>query len=365
MGLCGIEIVFIGYYLFLLVNILIAGAGSIGSVVGILLAENHDVTLLRRSTPGRKTQKTNASITGTISVSSSVEISYIDDLKRGNKRFDVIYIASQSQDTEILGNQIQPIVHERAPIVSLQNGVKNEAILKQIFPNNPLILASVWWSATLVDATNVYYDAVGTTYIGLPSSDMDSEGFTKMLNLVHTQLEELPEDSFKVVLLENIEEMLYQKLALNILAPTSALVRIPLWDCLNIPELRRLTHYVFEEALQIVNQAGHSIENEGLDGLRTMLSRPPTEKAPRYEDFIDHPKKASTQISAEKYGGKGSNVKFLLGELEELGDKHGAKHDFITLVRKEIEAFEPNYKPLTTTQLADMIEKHPPPSTNL
>ena len=72
-------------------------------------------------------------------------------------------------------------------------------------------------------------------------------------------------------------------------------------------------------------------------------------------DEYETPWKSSTQISAEKYGGNGSNIDIILGELERLGAEIDVKTLAISLVKSTVERFQPNYEPLRDIDLQQLL----------
>ncbi|MHA2250263.1 MAG: ketopantoate reductase family protein [Candidatus Kariarchaeaceae archaeon] len=347
-------------------NILIAGAGSIGTVVGTLLAETHDVTLLRRSGVSEP-QKIESTIIGAYTTKREVTITKLENLENS---FDVIYIACQSQDTDQLCQDLRKIVANHTILVSLQNGIQNGNTIRRFFPNNPLILASIWWGATLIDQETVHYRSVDLTKIGVMSKDKEINLYQNELDLIHNQLRSLPSGSFNCEISSSMEEVMYHKLVYNILAPTAALVKsIDL--CFKLDETRKLSHYLFDEALEIVSQHGINVDVDRLTQAHKFLKSKPQILTEESEQTNDHPSpkvglfKTSTQISTEKYGGKGSNVGFLLGELEELAKINSMPCNFINEVKKTIESFPPNYDALSIEQISELLDSNPSPFCRL
>src|SRR5262245_24708274 len=105
----------------------IYGAGAIGGVVGARLAEHgHDVLLIARGPHldaiqqgGLRLEWPDGSVDLDIpAVGHPSEIDFTDD--------DVVMLATKSQDTEHVTQELATVAPPTLPIVCLQNGVSNE-----------------------------------------------------------------------------------------------------------------------------------------------------------------------------------------------------------------------------------------------
>ena len=346
-------------------DILIAGAGSIGTVVGTLLADAHDITFLRRTVPLDVPKTIVSKITGIISKSNEVTLTNIENLSSSTKPFEIIYIVTQAQDTASICEQIKHIVNENTTLVSLQNGIRSEEMIRIVFPTNPLILGSLWWPATLLDDETVYYGRVGWTIIGIAQIGQNNDIFQQKLQLVYGHLNSIPNSSFNCEISEDIRSIQYQKLVLNIMAPISALVKKSSLQSLYFQEISELAHYLFDEALDIIAQEGVT-QVDRLDNIHKYLKSAATQTNFGESEFENgDPGKTSTEISTEKYGGKGSNVKFLLGELEEIAKKHEVSSHFISEVRSKIESLSPKYSPVSAADIKKIVISSKPPICQL
>ena len=116
-------------------NILIAGAGSLGSLLGAYLSEEHKVTLYGRGDHIDAIKKQGLKITGVNGDKRFLDIdatSNLDDLIDLNP--DIAFIGVKSYDTDKILQSLENVNFNL--IASLQNGLKDDilTLLKRIVP---------------------------------------------------------------------------------------------------------------------------------------------------------------------------------------------------------------------------------------
>jgi ketopantoate reductase len=331
-------------------NIVIAGAGSIGTVLGVLLSQDgHEVTLIRKRDPF-----------GSIAIEVVGEESFthtmdIIDSKVRREEIDkltphIVFLASQRQQLlaqlEDLPNAISftndPI------IIPLQNGLGTAQLVCNWIENNgldlPLLQAIVWWSATLHEYDLVLYHSKAVTTLGIPEKTRCQSATQKDLKLITNLLSSVLE-----VKNVDIDQEPYVKLILNVISPVLALVKQPYPTGVNDLNIRKVIRLLFEEVIEIGKKEGWYQNDRRLEGFYEILKG--TEKLEHYSMRYSLPKhKVSSQISAEKYGGKGSNVSELLGYFVSKGASLCSKllDLFLTL--------EPNYEAITSSKLLKILK---------
>ena len=269
-------------------KILIAGAGSIGSVLGVLLSFEHEVTLMRRKDAGEMEVK----VTGAVETYARLPVVASCPFPQS-----LVIVSCQSQHTQSILPQLDMAVDSGTIILSLQNGVDNLDLLKQKFPKNRVYAGLVWWSATLIRPDLVYYHRSAPTVIDSAS------GLCEVLHRFNC------EES------DEIRNEMYRKLVLNVVSPALALRKLPYPQGLHEKAVRDLTRLMFEEACVILSSKGINLESHRLRKFHRILQGDiPDATVGKYTH------KVSTQIGLEKYGGSDSNVRTLLGKLLEMDD---------------------------------------------
>ena len=104
-------------------NVVVFGAGAIGSLFGALLAKQNNVILIGRSAHMTQIKQDGLLIEGKTQLTLSIpalesthDISFSPDL---------ILLTVKSYDTENACYQIQPLLHDQTIVLSLQNGLDN------------------------------------------------------------------------------------------------------------------------------------------------------------------------------------------------------------------------------------------------
>lgn len=318
-----------------LMKILIAGAGSVGSVIGALLHPPHDVTLLRRQESPAVTIQVHGieNHQATLPVISSCVV---------QEEFDVVIFTTQAQQL----HDIIPKVNLGASsvVVSLQNGISAYQCLRSQYPRNPIVTGCVWWSATLLGPTSVYYHRKAPTDLGV----MDPKDLTVLDSIIS-----LFATRFEVNRAEDIQTVLYRKLLLNVVSPVLALLKLPYPEGLADPITRQIVRGMFSEGVTLLNKKGVSLDDPRLHAFFRLLQSGPETSS------MDHPHKVSTQISAEKHSGSGSNVRELLEPFERLATEFGDVIYWIPHIKELVLQLPSNYYPLTSKELAEKVPNYP------
>lgn len=337
-------------------QILIAGAGSIGTVLGLYLQrQGHYVKLLRRrGSSGRNTIKL-------VGVDEFSEDMHVISKNAYNQNFkpDLIILASQRQQLSTLLEDVLDILklNPKSILVSTQNGLQvpqtiDKFLEKHNFSDIKIIQAIIWWSATLVDDTQVLYHNKADTIIGIPNAL--HRGDKNTLDLVF----DLLHDNFTVEKTENIESTSQYKLILNIVSPILALLKQPYPTALNDLITRKIVHSAFDDVVTIAQKAGWFEWDDRLRNFHTILTT--NKLLDHYSLSGKYPiHKVSTQISAEKYGGKNSNAYELLYYFIE------RQSQIAKILLDLVEQLEPNYTAMTSSELYNLLEKHITNTCNL
>lgn len=119
-------------------NIVIMGAGAIGSLFGALLSKNNNVTLIGRKNHIESINKSGLLIEGKtkLNVKINAEIS-VDNIKDTP---DLLILTVKSYDTESAIIQAWNIIEKDTIVLSLQNGLDNlEKIKNYVEPKNTMV----------------------------------------------------------------------------------------------------------------------------------------------------------------------------------------------------------------------------------
>ena len=180
----------------------IIGAGAIGSVVAAYLTkEGKDVTLIGRADQEAAITEHGLRLNG-VRGDENIEVNIASCIDRA---YDLVIFTVKTQDIEsavidnkeYLGNAL---------ILSSQNGVQADMILKKYFPLQSLFSSIVMFGSTYLRPGEVTFNFQGDWIIGKPFEPVD--GKAKMIA-------EFLGSAFPVIVSENIVGMKWLKLFVN------------------------------------------------------------------------------------------------------------------------------------------------------
>ncbi|MHA2275436.1 MAG: ketopantoate reductase family protein [Candidatus Kariarchaeaceae archaeon] len=327
----------------------IAGAGSIGTVLGLLLStQGHSVTLLRkRGEFGTLVIE----MVGELQLSVPIEV--LDTKKELEKTKkitpNIVIITAQRQQLVDQLNDLDKIIDftNHPIIVAVQNGLGTAQVICQwMMENNlelPLVQGIIWWSATLQSSNLVLYHSKAITTIGIPQNIACDNTSKKDLQSIYHLFQSILD--VKTV---DIDREPYVKLILNVVSPVLALVKQPYPTGINDFKVRRIIKTLFDEVISIGQMKGwYEPDSRIQKFLEILESKEILDHYAMYTDLPPH--KVSSQISAEKYGGEGSNVKELLTYFVNHGGKYCNKLLNIFLKLK------PDYKAISSDELLILL----------
>jgi 2-dehydropantoate 2-reductase len=225
-------------------SICIAGAGSIGCFVGGVLAlAGRDVSMLARA---RILEEIGAqglrltSVEGFDRHLAANQLSLSDDpaIFRGA---GTILVAVKSGDTADMADLLARYAPEDAVIISLQNGVGNVGILRERLPERRVLAGMVPFNVVAKDAGHVHRATSGAIVI-----ERDAADTAGALSVPHLAMRAT----------ENITDLQWGKLLVNLNNALNALSDIPLRSQLAQREWRRLFADQMAEGLGVLKASG-------------------------------------------------------------------------------------------------------------
>jgi 2-dehydropantoate 2-reductase len=148
-------------------RILIHGAGAVGGYFGALLARGgHEVTFVARGENLRALRDDGLTVRleretlqlPVTAVATPAEAS----------RPDLVLVCVKSYDTPAAAEALRPVVGPGTIVLSLQNGVENEAVLARVLGLPPLLVAFTRIGVALVAPATIEYSGRGSILFGEP-----------------------------------------------------------------------------------------------------------------------------------------------------------------------------------------------------
>lgn len=282
---------------------LILGAGGIGGYFGAKLSTaGVDTWFVAR---GKHLQGMKQHGLKIISAQERLTVApnkFTDNVTDAGK-VDVALFCVKSYDTENAAHQLAPALHKDSIVISLQNGIDNESIIRRIIP-----MGTVYGGVAYIYST-----------ITAPGEITRFEGPTKIVfgpldNVVTEQSRQiqtvLGKAGIKSDLSPNVEQELWKKfIFITGASGVTALTRLTLGEILAHGETRDLTKAIMEETLAIARAKNIPFEPTLIDTFFETLSKFKNEtRSSLYYDLVN---------------GKPMEVESLAGAVVKMGEQLG------------------------------------------
>jgi 2-dehydropantoate 2-reductase len=151
-------------------HVLVHGTGAVGGYFGALLARGgHEVTLVAR---GRNLDALRAGglrvVLGDASRTLHVDHARAVERPADAGPVDLVLVCVKSYDTRAAVDALRPVVRADAIVLSLQNGIENEAILAEGLGLPPLLVGLTRIGVELTAPATVFYSGRGEILFGEP-----------------------------------------------------------------------------------------------------------------------------------------------------------------------------------------------------
>ncbi|VVB61936.1 Pyrroline-5-carboxylate reductase [uncultured archaeon] len=160
-------------------NIVIVGAGAIGSLFGALLSKKNTVVLVGRAPHISAIQHNGLNITGKTHL--HVKLSAVESVKDVAISANLIILTVKSYDTETTIKQIVPQIQEETAIISLQNGLDNIEKMEHIFDKDRILAGVTTHGAIFSHPGVIRHTGKGKTILGA----IDGSQSKQLKNIVH------------------------------------------------------------------------------------------------------------------------------------------------------------------------------------
>ena len=273
-------------------NVIVLGAGAIGSFYGSRLSGNIEVLLIGRkphvdaiNRHGLEVRGANA---GIYNVSAINELDHIPEA--------TLLIFSMKASS--LTNSIQRVQHLIQPdtvVLLLQNGLGNEEILRRYLPPEVEIVRGL----SLFGVQAVEPGVVEVKFVG-PTVIPDSQ--------TGRHVKELFESSgLSIRLSGDMDYEIWMKLVLNcVINPLTAIYRVPNKSIAN-ESLKPIIAAIIDECKTIADAEGVKLPENMLDAVYNAASE--------YSNY--------SSMCQDVMRGRNTEIEFLNGKVVELGKKHG------------------------------------------
>ncbi len=327
------------------VKIGIIGAGSIGSLFGGYLASIHsDESPLEIIFFGRRNHALAINKAG-LRLTAAGEDLFLKNIKVYESandfmvsseigkfyKFDYLFLTTKTYDTERTMIQFKNLIESSKWFIILQNGIGNEALIKEYCNKDKIIRIITSHGALLENFGHVRHTGVGFTKIGFgylkPTNENDTnygraeESLLFLKNL-------LSAGGLQTELVEDIIKCSWEKVFVNIgINAIGALTGLKNGQLLENNSLRKLMEKVVKEALEVAHEKQIDLSNRDyVELMYSVAKKTYNNKNSMLQDVLK---------------GKPTEIDFINGRIVEFGKKLGIEvitNELLTVLIKGLES---------------------------
>jgi len=280
-------------------NIVIFGAGAIGSLFGALLSKRNNVLLIGRKPHVTSIKKNGLRIQGKTRLNVKIEA----ESSVNNVPFtpDLLILTVKSYDTETAVSQVKNIVSDDTIFLSLQNGLDNIEKISGHISSENIIAGVTTHGAFFSKPGAVKHTGTGMTVLGELSGKKTKrvESIVKFFN----------EAGIKTEVSKNILKEIWSKVIINSsINPLTSIFRCKNGYLLKNPILERLLEIICEESVKIANAEGNDFSYSD------MLSKT--------KEVVKNTSDNYSSMLQSIINGKKTEIDSINGKLIEIGRKH-------------------------------------------
>lgn len=271
-------------------QIIILGAGAIGSTYGGLLSRTHNVTLIARPKHVAAIKSSGLILEGDYVGTYSPEIATkLEEIKPDT----LLLVCTKAIDLNTALTPIQSLIRSDTVVLLLQNGL---GILDQV--ENLLQGAGIVVRGLTTIAAEVLAPGRVKTWMGdtILNTSSPANRITQMLE----------KNSMSVQTTNDLTQEIWKKLILNcVVNPLTAILRVPN-NTISAPQLKRIRHAIITECLTVAAAEGVRLEND----IKVKVDRALTKYTNRSSMFQDILRGRQTEID------------YINGKIVALGTQH-------------------------------------------
>ncbi len=253
--------------------ILIAGAGAIGSIMGVMLRRaGHEVALLGRESHLEAIARDGLRISGILGDCHARDFVLARDPARLQGPFDLILLTVKAYDTAAMADSIKHLLAPAGLVVSMQNGVGNLDVLVERFGPSRVIGGRVMLGAEIREPGTAHGTVFGEPIAIGPSRLANREHCTALFARAREVAAMMTAAGIPTEAFENIAPLLWTKLFYNAaLNPLGALLRLHYGALAADPDLRTIMNEVIEEAFAVASALDVPVPFESAEAYRTVF----------------------------------------------------------------------------------------------
>ncbi len=236
-------------------NIVIFGAGAIGSLFGALLYKENNVLLIGRKAHVTAIKKNGLIIQGRTNLNVKIKAeSSVDNVTFSP---DFLILTVKSYDTETAIKQVKKIINKDTKVLSLQNGLDNIEMISRVVDSKRIIAGTTTHGAYFLKPGVIKHTGTGITILGILN-----KGKNEQLDSVVSLFNEA---GIKTSVSKNILKDIWSKGIINSsINPLTAIFRCKNGHLLENKILEKLLEKICKESVNIAKAHGIGLSNKDM-----------------------------------------------------------------------------------------------------
>ncbi|MBS3777962.1 MAG: ketopantoate reductase family protein [Candidatus Thermoplasmatota archaeon] len=297
-------------------NIVVLGAGAIGSFFGGLLSKHNQVLLVGRTDHVNKINRQGLLIKGKTQLKR--ELKAVNSVSQVSSSPDLLILTVKSFDTLHAITQAKKIIGPDTLVLSFQNGLDNLNQIRKIVDKNLILVGIITHGVQFLQPGIIYHKGKGKTIIGEPYQER-TQRIQQIADIFN-------QANISITISSNIIEDIWKKAIVN--ASINPLTTI--FECQNgylaqNPILTEMVKKICEESVHVAQQNGFSLKAEDLINLTF--------------EVIQQTKKNNSSMLQSIKQGKQTEIDEINGKIAEIGKAKNCTVYLNELLTKIIKSF--------------------------
>jgi 2-dehydropantoate 2-reductase len=279
-------------------NIVVFGAGAIGSLFGALLSKENNVVLIGRKPHVDAINKNGIEIKSKTNIKTKIQV--YDDIKNIESP-DLLIVSVKAYDTEKAMAQAKKLIGEKTVVMSVQNGLDNIEKIKKYLPRDRILVCITTHGAVFSKPGVIIHTGIGKTIIG----ELNDE----LANNVQTVVKMFNDAGIKTSVSNNIVREIWIKGIINSsINPLTTFFNCKNGYLLENPILERLVEKICEESTSIASSNDIDLSYD--------------EMIMRTKEVINDTAENYSSMLQSRQKGKKTEIESINGKLVKIGNTH-------------------------------------------
>lgn len=231
-------------------RIVVFGAGAIGSLFGVLLAEHgHQVTLVGNRRHMEEIEEKGLRVETAWGCGRVVPVA----TALGGvdwDRTELLLLTTKAYDAAKAARQLSGVLPKGVPVVCLQNGLGVEEVVGEELGSNPVIRGVTWQASEFLSPGRIRHTATGKTLVGPPHNLPESFEVKRLVDVFLGA-------GLPMLYVNSIERDVWVKTAINAaINPLGAIMGVRNGDLLGVEGVESTIHNIVGECVDVAAKVG-------------------------------------------------------------------------------------------------------------